>query len=140
MELPTTSPRMLALFVFPVMEMLEVEDVQALEEAGVPFPVNVFVLPMQILSSPVMVGSAKTVMLAFCVHPFPFVYVMVVLPLLMPVTTPLLFTEAMLRSAELHPFPLGAGSEPVKLVLDPLHNVKVPVMVGFGRMFKVIVC
>lgn len=122
------------------MDMLDVEDVQAFEVAGVPLPAIGCVVPMQILSSPVMIGNAKMVTVAVCVHPFPLVYVMVAFPLLIPVTKPLALMVAMLASFVLQPFPLGAGSEPARLVVEFLQSDSVPVMVGRGSTDKVSDC
>lgn len=47
-----------------------------------------------------------------------------------PVTTPILLTVAIAGVAETHGFTAAGVPEPVKVVVDPVQTVNVPVMVG----------
>jgi hypothetical protein len=63
-------------------------DTQAFEDAGVPVPDSCEVAFRQRTTFPVIVGKALTVIVEVLEHPILFVYVMIVVPAVTPVTRP----------------------------------------------------
>ena len=106
------------------------DDVHGLTAAGVPDPVNVVVAPTHTVSVPVMVGCALTVIVIVLVHPLLLAYVITDVPAAAPVTTPALLTVATPVLDDVHGLTAAGVPDPVKVVVDPTHTVKVPVMVG----------
>ena len=79
-----------------------------------------------------MVGSAFTVTVAVIVQPFEFLYVMVVVPAAIPVTTPKLLTLATAVLEEIQGLAEAAVADPESVVVEPIHTLNVPVIVGSG--------
>ena len=78
---------------------------------------------------PVRLGSACTVTVAVAWQPLLFVYVMIVVPAIKPVTTPPLLTVATLVfDEEYGVVPFGVP-EPVNVIVDPTHT-EPPVRLG----------
>ncbi len=61
----------------------------------------------------------------------------VAVPALTPVTTPVAFTVATVVSEETHGVVVAAAADPDKAVVEPTHTLKVPVMVGKALMVTV---
>jgi hypothetical protein len=98
--------------------------------AAVPDPVKVVVEPTQTVRVPVIVGGGLTVTVTFAIQPLLFVYVITLVPVATPVTTPVLLTVATAGVPETQGFVAAAVPEPVKVVVEPIHTVNVPVIVG----------
>jgi hypothetical protein len=87
---------------------------------------------MQAVNVPVIVGKAFIVTVAVFVQPLLFMYVMVVVPAVIPVTTPVLLIVATLVFEEVHgEIPCGVA-EPVKEVVPFTQADNVPEIVGSG--------
>jgi hypothetical protein len=113
------------------------DEVHGFAAAGVPEPVNVVVNPAQTVNVPVTVGCAFTVTVAVLEHPLLLVYVIVVVPAAIPVTTPALFTVATPVLDDVHGLAAAGVPDPLNVVVDPAQTVNVPVIVGCA--FTVIV-
>jgi hypothetical protein len=128
---PVTTPALLTVAT-PVLD-----DVHGLAAAGVPEPANVVVDPTQTFTIPVIAGCAFTVTVAVLEHPLLLVYVMVVVPAAIPVTTPALFTVATPVLEDVHGLTTAGVPDPFNVVVDPAQTVNVPVIAGCA--FTVIV-
>lgn len=81
--------------------------------------------------------GVETVISFVAVHP-PFVlYVMVVVPAEIPVTTPELLTVATDVLEDIHGLEPAAVPEPVNVVVEPAHKVDEPVMLIVGFIVNV---
>src|SRR5664280_296197 len=123
-DTPVTSPVLLT------MATLVVADIQGLDAAGMPEPVSCVVEPAHTLSVPVIVGSALTVTVAVLLQPLISVYVITLVPPDTPVTSPVLLTVATLVVADIHGLDTAGVPEPVSCVVEPIHTLSVPVIVG----------
>ena len=121
---PVTTPVLLTVAT-PVLD-----EIHGLIAAGVPEPVNVVVNPTQTVNVPVIVGCAFTVTVAVFGQPLLLVYVIVVVPAAIPVTTPVLFTVATPVLDDIHGLAAAGVPEPVNAVVDPTQTVNVPVIDG----------
>ena len=99
-------------------------------DAGVPEPVNVVIDPKHTDNVPEIVGKALTVTVAVILQPLLFVYVITLVPEETPVTTPALFTVATEGEADIHGSTAAGVPDPVSIVVDPVHRVNVPEIVG----------
>jgi hypothetical protein len=108
----------------------ELEDIHGFIAAAVADPVNVVVNPAQIVSVPVITGNAFTVILTVWAQPLLFVYVITVVPTLTPVTNPALFTKAMEVFVDIHGFTAVAVPDPVKRLVELVHTLNPPIIVG----------
>jgi len=115
-----------------------VAEVQGLEVAAVPDPVNVVVAPIHADVVPEMVGSALIVTVCVEEHPLLSVYVMTDVPAATPVTTPdeTVATEVV---AEVQGLEVAAVPDPVNVVVAPIQADAVPEMVGSALMVTVCV-
>ena len=106
-----------------------VPEVQGLEAAAVPDPVNVVVAPIHADAVPEMVGNALMVTVCVAEQPLLSVYVMTEVPAATPETTPpeTVATEVV---AEVQGFEEAAVPEPDRVVVAPIHALAVPVIVG----------
>ena len=124
----------------PVVSIVATElldETQGLVGEGAALPVNWVVKPTQTLKFPVMVGNAFTVIVSVILQPFELVYVIVVVPVLTPVTNPELVIVATKGLEETQGFVVAAVGLPVNWVVKPIQTFNVPVMVG--NAFTVIV-
>jgi hypothetical protein len=115
-----------------------VAEVQGLEVAAVPDPVNVVVAPIQADAVPEMVGSALIVTVCVVEQPLLLVYVIIEVPAATPVTTPP-ETVATEGEAEVQGFDEAAVPEPVNVVVAPIQADVVPEMVGNALIVTVCV-
>lgn len=106
------------------------DDVQGLTVAGVPEPVSVVVAFLQTDSEPVMVGCALTVIVTLLIQPLLFVYVITVVPGLIPVTIPALFTVAIPVLDEDHGLLAAGVPDPVNVIVEFLQTARGPEMDG----------
>ena len=106
-----------------------VAEVQGLEMAAVPDPVNVVVAPIQADAVPEMVGSALIVTVCVAEQPLLSVYVITEVPAATPVTTPpeTVATEVV---AEVQGLEVAAVPDPVNVVVAPIQADALPEMVG----------
>jgi len=113
-------------------------EVQGLEVAAVPDPVNVVVAPIQADAVPEMVGSALIVTVCVEEHPLLSVYVMTDVPAATPETTPdeTVATEVV---AEVQGLEVAAVPDPVNVVVAPIQADAVPEMVGSALIVTVCV-
>ena len=88
--------------------------------------------PIQSNVVPVTVGFAFTVIVWVTVQLLLFVYVIIVVPAAIPLTTPVLATIATAVLEEIHGFELTAIALPVNVIDEPTQTVLFPVIVGFG--------
>ena len=114
-------------------------ELHAFEVAAVPLPVNCDVAPIQMEVVPEMVGFGFTITVSVTEHPRLFVYVIMDVPPVTPVTTPVLETVAIPVLAEIHGLELAAVPEPVNCVVLPTQTTLFPVVVGFVLTETVIV-
>jgi hypothetical protein len=112
---------------------------QGLVVAAVADPVNAVVAPEQTDKVPDIVGAATTVTLAVTVQLAEFLYVITAVPTVTPVTTPAEETVAIGVLPDVHGVVAFGVPEPVKVVLDPIHAVKIPDIVGFALIVTVAV-
>jgi hypothetical protein len=77
-----------------------------------------------------MVGKGFTVNVTSDLQPLEFVYVMIDVPALTAVTTPVLLTVATPVVAETHGLLVAAVALPVNVKLLPTHIAALPVIVG----------
>jgi len=113
-------------------------EVQGLEVAAVPDPVNVVVAPIQADAVPEMVGSALIVTVCVAEQPLLSVYVMTEVPAATPETTPpeTVATEVV---AEVQGLEVAAVPDPVNVVVAPIQADAVPEMVGSALIVTVCV-
>lgn len=121
---PVTTPVLLTV------AMLVLEDIQGLEAAGVPEPVNVIVPSSQTVVGPVMVGCAVTVIVIVLAHPLLFVKVITVVPGFTPVTTPVFDTVATPVLEEVQGLVAAGVPEPVSVIVEFLQTDVGPEIVG----------
>jgi hypothetical protein len=129
--IPVTTPVLLTVATAGVAE------IHGFTTAAVPEPVNVVVDPSQTVNVPEILGKAFTVTVTVLLHPLLFVYVIIAVPALFPVTTPVLLTEAMPGAEDVHGLTAAGVPEPVNVVVPSSHIVNVPLIVGCA--FTVIV-
>ena len=129
--IPVTNPELF------IVATVELEEVQALVVAAVPLPVNCEELPIQTFNVPEMIGKGLTVKVMFRWQSLEFVYVIVVVPALIPVTKPVLSTVATAELEEVQAFEVAAVALPVNWEVFPTHAFNVPEI--FGKGFTVIV-
>ena len=79
-----------------------------------------------------VIGLGFTVIVIVAWHPLISVYVMITVPADTPVTTPPLFTVAIVVLEELHGLGEAGVPEPVNTIVNPTHTLVVPVIVGSG--------
>ena len=84
----------------------------------------------QTVSVPEIVGVVLTVTVTVSEQPLLFLYVMSVVPAETPVTTPILLTVAIAGVEDTHGFEAFAVPEPINVIVEPVHTVVVPVIVG----------
>ena len=111
MEVPADTP-----VTKPVLSTIATagfEDTHGLTVAAVPDPVNCVVVPIHAVKVPVITGSELTVMVDVTVQPLLFVYVIVEVPTVTPVTKPVLLTVATARFEDNHGLTVAAVAEPV---------------------------
>ena len=132
MLVPAATAVTVAVVPDPVIVAADVlEEVHAPVEAAVPFPVNVLVWPAHLLSSPVKFGSPLTVMVVAAeTQPLLSLKVMVVVPSVLPVTTPVFDTVAMVELPDTHGSVEFAVALPVKAIVALTQTELLPVMVG----------
>ena len=107
-----------------------VADTHGLTAAGVPEPLNVVVDTTHTVRVPVIVGCALIVTVAVLLQPLLLVYVITLVPGFTPVTTPAFVTVATPVLEDVQGLTAAGVPEPVSVVVDPSHTVKVPVIVG----------
>lgn len=125
---PVTAPPAL-IVAMVISELLHVPP------EGVPVS-GVEVLPTQTEAGPVMVGRLLTVTGKVPKQPVGNVYVMITLPPLTPVTTPLLLTVALEVLELLHVPP---GTDAKSAMVEPTQTVGGPVTTGLGFTVTVVV-
>jgi hypothetical protein len=108
------------------------ELIHGFKAAAVLEPVNDVVAPTQAESVPVIVGEALIVILEVVKHPFEFVYEIVDVPAVTPVTTPLGDTVATAVLDEVQGLVIAAVPEPVNVVVAPVQAESVPAIVGLA--------
>jgi len=133
-ETPVTRPVLLTVAIAVL------EDDHGVVASGVPLPVSCVVESSQTANVPVIVGNAVTVMVAVTSHALLLVYLMVAVPLEIPVTSPALLTVATDVLEETHGLDVAGSPLPVSCVVDPAQTAVVPVIVGnaFTVTFAVI--
>jgi hypothetical protein len=80
-----------------------------------------------------------TVIVTVLLHPLLSVYVMMLVPAEIPVTSPVELTVATPGDADTHGFTVAGVPEPANWVVDPTQTFKVPVIVGRGLTVTVTV-
>ena len=103
------------------------EESHGVVELAVPLPVNCVVVAIQADKVPVIIGEAYIVTVSVAVQPLVSVYVISDVPLVNPLTNPVLSTVATVLSEEAHGIIALAVLLPVNCVLAPVHADKVPV-------------
>jgi hypothetical protein len=110
------------------------EDDQALLVAAVPDPVNAVVDPTHTVAVPLIVGRAFTVtVVAVDEQPLLSVYVIFVVPAATGVTVPVVVVVLIVAVPVLEDdqaLLVAAVPDPVNAVVDPIHTVDVPLIVG----------
>ena len=71
-------------------------------------------------------------MVVVCWQPMLFVYVITLVPAATPVTTPVLLTIATAGVADTHGLTAAGVPDPVNVVVEPTHTLRVPVIVGLA--------
>jgi len=132
-DTPVTTPALLTV------ATAVVADIHGFTAAGTPEPVRFVVLPTHAFNVPVIVGNAFIVTVAVMLQPLLFVYVITLVPVETPVTTPALVTVATPGVADTHGFTAAGTPDPVKFVVAPTHAFNVPVIVGLALMVTVAV-
>jgi len=107
------------------------EDTHGLVVAAVALPDNVILDPTQTVLFPVIVGFALMVIVAVTEQLLLFVYVIVVVPALTPVTRPFV-TVATAVLLEVHGFVVAGEPDPVNCIVDPTQTGELPEIVGFA--------
>lgn len=132
-DTPVTTP-VLLIVATPVLD-----DTQGLDAAGLADPVNVMVDPTQTTDGPVMVGRALTVTGTEAEQLLLLVNVMVAVPGLLPVTTPVELTVATVELELTHG--LDAAGVPVaeRLIVDPTQTLPGPLMTGVELTGRLVV-
>lgn len=132
-DTPVTTP-VLLMVATPVLE-----DNQGLEAAGVADPVRLMVEPTQTTEGPVMVGKALTVTGTEAEQLLLLVNVMVAVPALFPVTTPVELTVATDVLELTHG--LDAAGVPVaeRLIVDPTQTLPGPLITGVELTGRLVV-
>jgi len=115
------------------------DDVHGVVASAVAEPVKVEVSPTQALKVPLIVGNAFTVKVAVMIQPLEFLYVMVEVPALTPVTTPALVTVATAVLDEVQGVVASAVAEPVSVEVCPTQATSVPLIVGNAFTVKLAV-
>ena len=123
-EIPVTNPVLLTV------ATPGADETHAFDTAEVPDPVSWVVDPEHTISVPLIVGNEFTVTVAVLLQPLLFVYVITLVPVLTPVTNPVLLTVATPGVAETHAFEAAAVPDPVNGVVDPAHTLSIPIIVG----------
>ncbi len=106
------------------------EETHGLVVAGDAEPVNCDVPFTQADNVPVMVGNVLTVNVAVTIHPLLFAYVIVVVPAVKAVTSPVFETVATVVFEETHGFVVAGDAEPVNCTVPFTQADNVPEMVG----------
>lgn len=127
-EMPETIPVDKPTAAIPVLLLLHVPpDVAS---------VSVVAVPAHMLAAPLIgEGEGKTVIDLVTVHPVPSEYVMRVVPVATPVTTPLREPTLTCAELQLHQPP---GIASVRVVLLPVHTADAP-MIAVGKGLTVII-
>ncbi len=106
------------------------DETHGLVVAGDADPVNCDVPFTQADNVPVIVGNAFTVNVVVTIHPLLFVYVIVVVPAVNAVTSPVFETVATVVFEETHGFVVAGDAEPINCDVAFTHADSVPVIVG----------
>jgi hypothetical protein len=96
----------------------------------VPLPLKVTVASTHTVKVPVIVGNAFTVTVSVMLQPLSFVYVMAAVPTATPVTSPVLLTVATDVLPLVQALLVAAVPLPLNAILDPIHTLVVPLIVG----------
>jgi hypothetical protein len=107
--------------------------------AGDAEPVSCEVAFTQADNVPDIVGNAFTVNIAVTIQPLLLVYVIVVVPAVNAVTSPVFETVATVVLEEIHGFVVAGDAEPVNCEVPFTQADNVPVMVGSALTVKVAV-
>jgi hypothetical protein len=109
-----------------------VAETHGLDTAGVPIFANCVVDPTQTFNVPVIAGGVVIVTVAVIKHPEEFVYVIVAVPLLTPVTKPVLDTVATAVFEDAQGVVASGVPDPVKREVLEVQINRFPVIVGKG--------
>ena len=134
-EIPVTMP------VDVTVATATFEDIHGFKAAGAILLDNVVVNPSQTFKLPEIIASASTVMIWVFVQPLDDVKVIVVVPEVIPVISPVKFTVATEVSDEIHGLTAAGAAVLDSVVVRPSQTLNIPLIIGeaFTVTFAVVV-